>query len=96
VLIQMSKYEGFCWPLAEAAALGVACLCADEPILRETGPDGVFVPADLCCDWDSVADRLRRFPGSTSEGGSAAAAGHQRFTDAVGKLAVAAVELEAA
>ncbi|MDT0211477.1 glycosyltransferase [Curtobacterium sp. BRD11] len=42
LLIQTSKYEGFCWPILEANSQGVVALCADEPILRETGEGNLF------------------------------------------------------
>ncbi|GAB4099235.1 glycosyltransferase [Sinomonas halotolerans] len=42
-LIQASKYEGFAWPIVEANYFGTVALCADEPILRETGEGNVFI-----------------------------------------------------
>lgn len=58
-LIQMSKYEGFCWPVAEANYIGLRCVCADEEILRETGPSNIFVKSVVGTDWAEVADALR-------------------------------------
>lgn len=48
-LLQSSAYEGFCWPVAEANACGTLALCTDIPVLREVGPDNLFLPdtADL-------------------------------------------------
>lgn len=48
-LIQSSAYEGFCWPVAEANACGTLAICTDIPVLREVGPDNLFLPdpADL-------------------------------------------------
>lgn len=59
-LIQMSKYEGFCWPIAEANAFGMVCICSDIPILRETGPSNIFVSATELgeVDWFAVAAGL--------------------------------------
>jgi glycosyltransferase involved in cell wall biosynthesis len=55
-LIQMSKYEGFCWPILEANTFGVVAICADETVLRETGEGNVFLPAGLVdVDWLEVA-----------------------------------------
>lgn len=54
-LILASKYEGFAWPIIEANALGVPVLCADEPILRETGFGNVFFNTDLRAnDWPQL------------------------------------------
>jgi glycosyltransferase involved in cell wall biosynthesis len=52
-LIQMSKYEGFAWPIIEANLFGTIAVCADEPILRETGLGNIFVPGDSL---DSLSD----------------------------------------
>ncbi len=42
-LIQMSIYEGFCWPVVESNSLGTVCICNDISILREVGPHNVFI-----------------------------------------------------
>lgn len=58
-LIVASKYEGFAWPIIEANALGVPALCADEPILRETGSGNVFFNSQLeRNDWNSILGAL--------------------------------------
>ncbi|CAH0287909.1 hypothetical protein SRABI26_04141 [Arthrobacter sp. Bi26] len=58
-LIQMSRYEGFCWPILEANVFGVVAICADEAVLRETGDGNVFVPASLIgVDWMMIADAV--------------------------------------
>ncbi|MFJ3028229.1 glycosyltransferase [Curtobacterium sp. NPDC087080] len=55
LLIQTSKYEGFCWPILEANSQGVVALCADEPILRETGEGNVFFdPTATGTDFDAA------------------------------------------
>ncbi|MFL0359129.1 glycosyltransferase [Curtobacterium flaccumfaciens] len=55
LLIQTSKYEGFCWPILEANSQGVVALCADEPILRETGAGNVFFdPTATDTDFNAV------------------------------------------
>ena len=48
-LIQSSAYEGFCWPVLEANAGGTVAICTDIPVLREVGPDNLFLedPDDL-------------------------------------------------
>ncbi|MDU0326866.1 glycosyltransferase [Microbacterium sp. KSW2-21] len=46
LLLQLSKYEGFAWPIIEANSVGTLAICADEPILRETGEGNFFVDAD--------------------------------------------------
>jgi len=48
-LIQSSAYEGFCWPVLEANAAGTVAICTDIPVLREVGPDNLFLEdlADL-------------------------------------------------
>lgn len=59
ILIQMSKYEGFCWPILEANRQGVLAICADEPILRETAAGNVFVPSHLeGIDWQTVVEKV--------------------------------------
>lgn len=58
-LIQMSKYEGFCWPILEANRHGVLAVCADEPILRETGEGNVFIRPDFNdTNWTVIAETL--------------------------------------
>lgn len=58
-LIQASKYEGFAWPILEANIHGVPALCADEPILRETGDGNVFFnPIVTSNDWIAIASQL--------------------------------------
>lgn len=55
VLLVASEFEGFAWPLIEANAQGTIALCADIPILRETGGNAnVFAPARSLGDvaWD--------------------------------------------
>ncbi|WP_084104805.1 glycosyltransferase [Demequina sp. NBRC 110056] len=56
MLIQASRYEGFCWPIVEANACGTLAVCADEPVIRDTGAGNVFVSADSVPDWRVVRD----------------------------------------
>lgn len=65
-LILASKYEGFAWPILEANALGVPVLCADEPILRETGEGNVFFDESESNDWKNIYDELLQLYGSES------------------------------
>jgi len=60
VLLQLSRYEGFGWPIIEAQAMGTAVLCTDGPIFREVAGDGaVFIPDDLdTVDWGHVASAI--------------------------------------
>jgi glycosyltransferase involved in cell wall biosynthesis len=48
-LLQSSAYEGFCWPVLEANVGGTVAICTDIPVLREVGPDNLFLedPDDL-------------------------------------------------
>lgn len=70
-LILASKYEGFAWPVLEANALGVPALCADEPILRETGAGNVFFDDSTTNDWKSIYVNLLQLHGSASLRGRA-------------------------
>lgn len=65
-LILASKYEGFAWPILEANALGIPVLCADEPILRETGDGNVFFDESESNDWKTIYSDLLQSYGSES------------------------------
>lgn len=56
-LIQVSRYEGFGWPIVEANACGTPAICSDSEVFREVGGGAaVFVFEDLdASDWDAVA-----------------------------------------
>lgn len=56
-LLQMSKYEGFAWPIIEANYFGTLAVCADEPILRETGDGNVFIDASRIDEIEDAAWR---------------------------------------
>lgn len=59
MLIQSSKYEGFAWPVLEANIHGVPALCADEPILRETGEGNIFFDSELVYNnWSLILQEL--------------------------------------
>jgi glycosyltransferase involved in cell wall biosynthesis len=59
-VLVMSRYEGFAWPIVEAQSCGAPVLCADVPILRETGGTGAcYVPEGTHDrDWDAIALEL--------------------------------------
>lgn len=59
-LLQMSKYEGFAWPVVEANIQGTPALCADIEILRETGAGNVFVDPAETPSTEQASDVLRR------------------------------------
>ena len=59
VLLQVSKYEGFGWPIIEANAFGTPAICSDEPVFREVGRGNVFVSDNLeRVDWSSITTWL--------------------------------------
>ncbi|WP_062516253.1 glycosyltransferase [Demequina gelatinilytica] len=92
VLLQLSRYEGFGWPVIEAQALGAAVVCSDVPVFREVGGDGaLYVEDDLATvDWAALAERLQ-----TAELRRAGAANAERFTfdEFVERLAALASEV---
>lgn len=54
-VVQVSRYEGFGWPVIEANIHGTLAVCADLPVLREIGPANVFIPDDLeVVDWAQI------------------------------------------
>jgi glycosyltransferase involved in cell wall biosynthesis len=59
-LLQVSRYEGFGWPIVEANACGTPALCSESEVFREVGGDAaVFVSDDLDReDWERVAREL--------------------------------------
>lgn len=59
-LIQVSRYEGFGWPIVEANAQGTPAICSDLPIFHEvSGPAGVFIDDNLdSVDWAAVKDAI--------------------------------------
>lgn len=48
-LLQLSPYEGFCWPIAEANLMGVAAVLPPHAVYEEVGPLNVFLPTT---HWD--------------------------------------------
>ena len=59
-LIQMSIYEGFCWPVVESNSLGTVCICNDISILREVGPHNVFINLhNKSLIWHEILSALR-------------------------------------
>lgn len=60
-VMQLSRYEGFGWPIVEGNSYNKPALCSDISVLRETaGESGVFV-ADgslMNSDWESIAEQL--------------------------------------
>lgn len=67
-LLQMSKYEGFAWPVVEANRLGCPAVCADIAVLRETGGAGALYVSEFAeldaVDWSGFAEMLARLTGS--------------------------------
>lgn len=76
-LLQVSKYEGFGWPIVEANAMGTPALCTDDAVFREVaGGAGTFIPEDLEeVDWDAIATHV-----SSPSARDAAKANAERFT----------------
>lgn len=59
LVVLLSSYEGFGFPVLEAQGMGIPVLCSDLPVLREVGGKGaVYVDRD---DAQAVAERLTRF-----------------------------------
>jgi alpha-1,3-rhamnosyl/mannosyltransferase len=79
LVLHPSRYEGFGFPLLEAASRGVPVVCADIPSLRELG-EGVarFLPADQPSAWAAC---VRELAGDT--------AGRERMREAGLRLASA-------
>jgi glycosyltransferase involved in cell wall biosynthesis len=60
VLLQVSKYEGFGWPIVEANSHGTPAICSDEPVFREVGSGNVFISDDLqLTDWPAAVALVR-------------------------------------
>lgn len=59
-LLQVSKYEGFGWPIIEANAMGTPAICTDDVVFREVaGTAGSFIPEDLNkMDWEELATHV--------------------------------------
>jgi glycosyltransferase involved in cell wall biosynthesis len=59
LVLHPSRYEGFGFPLLEAASRGVPAVCSDIPALRELG-EGVarFLPADDVSAWAGAVREL--------------------------------------
>ena len=60
-VLQVSRYEGFGWPIVEAHVNGTPALCTDGAVFREiAGDGGIFLSDDLdSVDWDAVLKQLR-------------------------------------
>lgn len=79
-LILASKYEGFAWPIIEANALGVPAMCANEPILNETGCGNVFFDPDLHRnDWEGLLSELEGLRHDDQLIARAKSFSHERF-----------------
>jgi glycosyltransferase involved in cell wall biosynthesis len=51
----LSSHEGFGWPVVEANYWGTVVICSDLPVLREVGPNDLFVGTDLdTVDWTGI------------------------------------------
>lgn len=60
-LIQVSKYEGFGWPIVEANLYGTVAVCSDSAVFREVGGVNEFINDDLDSnDWDRLIQKVRR------------------------------------
>jgi hypothetical protein len=92
-LIQMSQYEGFCWPIIESNFYARLALCADEPILRETGDGNVFVGDNLDADWPRIASELQSIEARTAAQERAAGYTFERFAEGIDAVAAAAVRI---
>lgn len=97
-LIQVSRYEGFGWPVVEANSLGVPAVCADLPVLREVGGEGAaFVPDDFAhVDWDAIADWLLSPESVIAAIRNARRFEFARFSGELRELAIAVVSADAA
>lgn len=64
IVLVPSRYEGFCFPMAEAIGAGAPVLASDIPPLRELG-EGVarFLPRETPESWTSEIARLIADPG---------------------------------
>jgi glycosyltransferase involved in cell wall biosynthesis len=60
-LIQMSKYEGFGWPVIEANAQGRPAICSDIEVFREIGGQNVFISPNKMPT--QIQSELREFSG---------------------------------
>ena len=54
-LLQVSKYEGFGWPIVEANAFGTPAICSNEMVFREVGRGSTFI-CDVLeqNDWSAI------------------------------------------
>lgn len=59
-VVQVSRYEGFGWPVIEANIHGTPAICADLPVLREIGPCNLFISDSLeGVDWRNALEELQ-------------------------------------
>lgn len=80
LVLHPSRYEGFGFPLLEAASRGAPVLCSDIPALRELG-EGIarFLPADDPAAWSAAIRELASDAGARArmrEAGLQLAASH--------------------
>jgi glycosyltransferase involved in cell wall biosynthesis len=59
-LLMLSRFEGFGWPVLEAASSGKAALCSDIACLKETGGDGAIYISNVSDEqnWTEIATAL--------------------------------------
>lgn len=62
-LIQMSRYEGFGWPVIEVNAQDRPAICSDIKVFHEIGEHNVFVSDKK--PFGQIVAELERFPGVT-------------------------------
>ncbi len=76
-VLQVSRYEGFGWPIVEANSVGTPAICTDDAVFREVAGDaGIFIDEDLeRVDWKAIVEAVT-VPGARA----AAHSNAKRFT----------------
>ncbi|BDZ62706.1 glycosyl transferase family 1 [Demequina sediminis] len=93
-LLQVSRYEGFGWPIVEANTVGTPAICTDDEVFREVaGTAGMFIAEDLdLVDWTGLARRLDAPETREAAFANSKRFGFEQFADGIVAIAQATHE----